>query len=220
MFESPRAPAFAASTIRHFDDVFARAQSGDADAFSELYLQHKKLVFWCCMRMVRDFSLAEDLTQETFIQLHRKIALFRGDAAFSTWLYRMTVNIVLMHLRKRALPVISFDGLLRDTAEERFESMVGTPDAEQMGVIDRLAIEKALETLSTDCRHIFLLHDVQGFRHSEIASMESCTVGNSKSQLYKARRALRRVLTAQHAFAHCHGPTPRGKHPTKVSLVY
>ena len=90
-------------------DVVLRAQAGDHDAFSELYLEHKKRVFAICMRMVRDFALAEDLTQEAFLQVHRRISLFRGDSAFTTWLHRLTVNTVLMYLRKRALSVVSLD---------------------------------------------------------------------------------------------------------------
>ena len=177
-------------------DILTRAQGGDPDAFSELYLRHKKRVFSICMRMVHDSSLAEDLTQEAFIQLHRKLATFRGDSAFTTWLHRMTVNIALMHLRKPVLPVVSLDHLMTAIPEEHVGRNFGTCDRRQTGVVDRVAIDRAVATLAPGYRDVFLLHDVHGFEHSEIASMQDCTLGNSKSQLHKARRALRYALTA------------------------
>jgi RNA polymerase sigma-70 factor (ECF subfamily) len=177
-------------------DVVLRARTGDHDAFSELYLQHKRRVFAICMRMVRDFALAEDLTQEAFLQVHRKIAFFRGDSAFSTWLHRLAVNTVLMHLRKRALAVVSLDHLMEEVPEERAGRSFGARDLMQAGVVDRLDIDRALTTMAPGYRSIFLLHDIQGFDHSEIASLLKCTRGNTKSQLHKARRVLRGALTA------------------------
>lgn len=179
------------------DDVLARAQSGDPDAFSQLYLLHKKRVFAICVRMVRDFSMAEDLTQETFLQLHRKLTSFRGESLFTTWLHRMTVNIVLMRLRKRVLPVVSLDQMATEIPETFAGRSFGTNDRTQTGVVDRVTIERALSALPPGYRKVFLLHDVHGLEHREIASMEGCSVGNSKSQLYRARRALRRALTGQ-----------------------
>jgi len=175
-------------------DVVIRAKTGDHDAFSELYLQHKRRVFAICMRMVRDFALAEDLTQEAFLQVHRKIAFFRGDSAFSTWLHRLAVNTVLMHLRKRALSVVSLDHLMEEVPEERAGRSFGARDLLQAGVVDRLDIDRALTTMAPGYRSIFLLHDIQGFDHAEIASLMKCTRGNTKSQLHKARRALRGAL--------------------------
>ncbi len=177
-------------------DAVARAQGGDQDAFSELYLQHKRRVFSVCMRIVRDFSLAEDLTQDTFLQAHRKLASFRGDSVFSTWLHRLAVNTALMHLRKRVLAVVSLDYLMESVPEERAGRSFGTRDLTQAGVIDRLAIERALATMAPGYRSIFLLHDIHGFDHYEIASMLECSCGNTKSQLHKARRVLRGALSA------------------------
>lgn len=177
------------------DDVLVRAQAGDHDAFSQLYLQHKKRVFTICMRMVRDISLAEDLTQDTFLQLHRKLASFRGDAHFTTWLHRMTVNIVLMRLRKRVLPVVSLDQMTTDIPGEHIGRAFGARDLTQAGVVDRVAIQRAMDTLAPGYRKFFLLHDIHGLEHREIASMEGCSLGNSKSQLHKARRALRSALS-------------------------
>jgi hypothetical protein len=119
---------FATSTESSADDVLVRAQAGDPDAFSTLYFRHKKRVLSICMRMVHDFPLAEDLAQETFLQLHRKIASFRGDSAFTTWLHRMTVNLVLMHVRKRVLPVVSLDQMMTDVPEEHVGRSFGTCD--------------------------------------------------------------------------------------------
>lgn len=176
-------------------DTVARAQNGDQDAFSDLYLQHRRRVFSVCMRIVRDFSLAEDLTQDTFVQAHRKLASFRGDSVFSTWLHRMAVNTALMHLRKRVLAVVSLDHLMESIPEERAGRSFGTRDLSQAGVVDRLAIDQALATMAPGYRSIFLLHDVQGLDHSEIAAMLKCSCGNTKSQLHKARRVLRKALT-------------------------
>ena len=114
-------------------DVLVRAQAGDSDAFSQLYRLHNKRVFAICIRMVRDFSLAEDLTQETFLQLHRKLASFRGESLFTTWLHRMTVNIVLMRLRKRVLPVVSLDQMMTDMPEKYVGRSFGTRDPMQTG---------------------------------------------------------------------------------------
>jgi RNA polymerase sigma-70 factor (ECF subfamily) len=178
------------------DEILVKAQAGDADAFTKLYLRHQKRVFSICMRMVHDFSLAEDLMQETFVQLHRKLATFRGESAFTTWLHRMTFNIALMHLRRHALPVVSLDNLMTDSSDEHFRRGFGASDLRQVGVVDRLTIDRAVAALPPGYRNIFLLHDVHGFQHREIASMEGCSLGNSKSQLHKARRALRGALSA------------------------
>jgi RNA polymerase sigma-70 factor (ECF subfamily) len=175
-------------------DAVRRAQAGDEDAFSELYVQNKKRVYSICMRLVRDPSLAEDLSQEAFLQLHRKLGSFRGESAFTTWLHRLTVNVVLMYLRKRVLPICSLDQLMTSVPEEHAGRGFGTRDLTQAGVVDRLAINRALAALAPGYRNIFLLHDVHGYQHHEIASMEDCTLGNSKSQLHKARRALRTAL--------------------------
>jgi RNA polymerase sigma-70 factor, ECF subfamily len=133
--------------------------------------------------------------RKPFFKLHRKLASFRGDSAFTTWLHRITVNIVIMHLRKRVLPVVSLDHLMSNLPDEHVGRGVGTRDVTQIGVVDRLAIDHAAANLAPGYRKTFLLHDVHGFQHSEIASILDCTSGNSKSQLRKARRALRRALS-------------------------
>ncbi len=182
-------------------DIVSRAQGGDQEAFSALYKQHKKHVFSICIRMVRDFSLAEDLTQDTFMQVHRKLTSFRGDSGFGTWLHRLAVNTVLMHLRKRALTLVSLDHLMDNVHEERAGRRFGTRDLSQAGAVDRLTINRAVATMAPGYRSVFLLHDVQGFDHGEIASMLKCSSGTTKSQLHKARRVLRGALTTQTGFS-------------------
>jgi RNA polymerase sigma-70 factor, ECF subfamily len=182
---------------RHQADIVARAQSGDHEAFTEIYERHKKRVFSICMRIVRDFALAEDLSQETFLQVHRKISSFRGDSDFTTWLHRLAVNTVLMHMRKRSLSVVSLDHMMTEVQDERAGRDFGARDLLQAGVIDRLTIDRALANLAPGYRCVYILHDVEGFNHGEIASMQDCTCGNSKSQLHKARKALRGTLSAQ-----------------------
>jgi len=177
--------------------VVARAQTGDHEAFTELYSRHKSRVYRLCLRMVGSVPLAEDLTQEAFLQLYRKIATFQGHAAFSTWLHRLTVNVVLMHMRKKGLNLTSLDCAMEDFPEGRYARSFGTLDMSLAGSIDRLAIQRALETLPPGYRVIFLLHDVEGFEHNEIASSLRCSIGNSKSQLHKARRRLRSVLSPE-----------------------
>jgi RNA polymerase sigma-70 factor, ECF subfamily len=180
---------------RNQPDFVCRAQAGDEDAFTELYLQHKRRVFGICLKMVREFSLAEDLTQETFLQLHRTLKSFRGDSAFTTWLHRMTTNVVLMYMRKRVLAMVSLDQMAESVPDERSGHEFGARDIRQAGIVDRLDINRALLTLAPGYRDIFLLHDVQGFQHWEIASMQDCSLGTSKSQLHKVRRALRGSLS-------------------------
>jgi len=147
-----------------------------------------------CMRMVGDAAEAEDLTQETFLQLHRKISTFRGEASFSTWLHRLTINIVLMHLRRKGLALISMDEAMEPVPEGGAGRSFGTPDLRLSGSIDRLALQRAVSDLPAGYRLAFVLHDVEGYDHHEIASMLDCSTGNVKSQLHKARLKLRDAL--------------------------
>src|SRR5271165_2459019 len=175
-------------------DVLARAQAGDHYAFAQLYSMHKRRIYSLCLRMVGNVAEAEDLTQEAFLQLHRKIATFRGDSAFSTWLHRLAINVVLMHLRKKGLPVISLDEAMEPTPEEGPGRSFGAPDLSLAGSIDRLALERAISDLPAGYRLIFVLHDIEGYEHNEIAAMLDCSIGNSKSQLHKARLKLRDAM--------------------------
>lgn len=172
-----------------------RAQQGDAEAFERLYQLHKGRVYSLCLRMVGNPAEAEDLAQEAFLQLYRKISTFRGESAFSTWLHRLAVNVVLMQLRRKQLPQVSLEETLAtDDASEGLKREPGADDLRLMGSIDRLTLEDAIAELPQGYRAVFLLHDVEGYEHNEIAEMLNCSIGNSKSQLHKARLRLRDLL--------------------------
>lgn len=171
------------------------AQLGDAVAFEFLYGLHSRRVYALCLRMVGNPTDAEDLAQEAFLQLFRKIATFRGESAFSTWLHRMTVNVVLMRLRKKSLPAASLEEMTEpdeETGGPRKD--VGSPDLRLSGAVDRVNLERSVEKLPPGYRTVFVLHDIQGYEHNEIAEIMDCSVGNSKSQLHKARTRLRKLL--------------------------
>ncbi len=179
-------------------EAIERAKSGDAEAFEVLYNLHKRRVYSLCLRMTANTAQAEDLTQEAFLQLFRKIATFRGESAFSTWLHRMAVNVVLMHLRKKGLPAVSLEETI-ETEEETTRKELGTLDPILAGSIIRLQLQRAIEDLPPGYRRIFVLHDVEGYEHNEIAGMVGCSIGNSKSQLHKARMKLREFLKTSRA---------------------
>ena len=167
------------------------AAAGDTAAFERLYEQYHKRVYSLCLRMLGESSQAEDLTQEVFLQVYKKIGSFRGDSAFTTWLHRLTVNQVLMHFRKRGVK-------LEHTSEEGdFTNVVETPlqSTRRISMVDRLALEKAISELPPGYRTVFVLHDVQGYEHEEISGLLDVSVGTSKSQLHKARMRLRELLT-------------------------
>src|ERR1700758_3735846 len=171
------------------------AQAGNAAAFEFLYQLHGRRVYALCLRMVGNPADAEDLMQEAFLQLFRKIGTFRGESAFSTWLHRMTVNVVLMRLRKKSLPTDSLEETLEPDAENSAPKRdVGAPDLRLTGAADRVNLERCIEMRPPGYRTGYVLHDVQGYEHNEIADIMGCSVGNSKSQLHKARTRLRELL--------------------------
>jgi RNA polymerase sigma-70 factor (ECF subfamily) len=179
-------------------ELIERAKLGDAQAFQALYDKHKRRVYSLCLRMTANTAEAEDLTQEAFLQLYRKIGTFRGESAFSTWLHRLSVNVVLMQLRKKSLPVVSLEETTQgeeDTPKKDF----GAEDLALAGSIDRLQLQKAVDDLPPGYRMIFVLHDVEGYEHNEIATIVGCSIGNSKSQLHKARMKLRDLLKMNRA---------------------
>lgn len=195
MWQSPvRAPSKGVTEAVQSDHALAReAAAGDMRAFEELYARHNRRVYSLCLRMTQNVSEAEDLTQEAFIQLFRKIGSFRGDSAFTTWLHRLTVNQVLMHFRKRSVK-------LEKTTEEGetpVQIVQGTENPNSMPVIDRIALDRAIAQLPPGYRSVFVLHDVEGHEHEEIARMLNVAVGTSKSQLHKARMKLRSLLKQQ-----------------------
>ncbi|MFZ3213732.1 MAG: sigma-70 family RNA polymerase sigma factor [Terriglobales bacterium] len=186
-------------------EAIERAKQGDAESFEVLYALHKRRVYSLCLRMTGNTAEAEDLTQEAFLQLYRKIATFRGESAFSTWLHRLSVNVVLMHLRKKGIPEVSLEESLEPQQEDGPRKDFGARDSALTGSLDRLNLQRAIESLPPGYRVIFVLHDVEGYEHNEIAEMMGCSIGNSKSQLHKARMKLRdllRVSRAEKAIRH------------------
>lgn len=164
--------------------------------FEGIYRRYSKLVFAICLRMTRDEAEAQDLMQEAFIQLLQKLGTFRGESAFSTWLYRLVVNVVLMELRrKRRRREESLEGL-QDPQDQpgRPLPVISVPDKNLLGVIDKVSLQRALAQLPQGYRQMLVLHDIEGYEHHEIAELVACSVGNTKSQLHRARLRLRKLL--------------------------
>jgi RNA polymerase sigma-70 factor, ECF subfamily len=171
------------------------AQQGDAAAFEHLYRLHCRRVYCLCLRMVSNTSEAEDITQDIFLQLFRKIHTFRGSSAFSTWLYRLTVNMVLMSFRKRKCTQVSIDSSSTSCEGDASAPIeIGEEDVTLAETINRMSLQKALNQLPDGYKQMFILHDVEGYEHNEIARILGCSIGNSKSQLHKARQRLRELL--------------------------
>lgn len=184
-----------ASDKENEGEIIQRATEGDPTAFECLYRSHCKRVYAICLRMVGNTTDAEDLTQEAFLLLFRKLHTFRGESAFSTWLHRLVVNTVLMHLRKRALPVVSMETGPAPDGEATSSSVeIAASDLLLEGSIDRINLGRCVAQLPAGSRAIFVLHDIQGYQHREIAEMLGRSEGASKSQLHKARKRLRELL--------------------------
>ena len=176
-------------------DAIRLAQQGDAAAFERLYQLHNRRVYSLCLRMVGNTAEAEDLTQEAFLQLFRKVSTFRGESAFSTWLHRLAVNVVLMKLRKKSGTESSLEQITEPDEESGGPRRdFGAPDLRLSGSIDRVNLQRAIDQLPPGYRAVFVLHDVQGYEHNEIAGIMGCSIGNSKPQLHKARMRLRELL--------------------------
>lgn len=170
-----------------------KAARGDIEAFEELFRLHRRLVYGLCLRMTQDVAEAEDVTQEVFVLLFRKIGGFRGEANFTTWLHRLTVNQVLMRFRKNRS---RREDALEDEDLQPHETVrPASPKASQL--IDRVALESALAKLPPGYRAAFVLHDIEGYEHEEVARILGCAVGTSKSQLHKARTKLRKLLAGR-----------------------
>jgi len=170
---------------------------GTISGIGDLYERHRTKVYSLCLRMTGNVSEAEDLTQEIFLHLVRKAGSFRGESQFSTWLYRFTTNHVLMYFRTLTRRNQRFPYLVDELQATRsLKISVGSQ------LLDRLALDAALAKLPFGCRSVFLKIDVEGYNHREVAGLFGCSVGNSKSQLHKARRRLRKLLNSSKACAH------------------
>ncbi len=163
-----------------------KAQAGDVGAFEELYRLHVGRVHALCLRMCGDPQEAEELTQEAFVRAWEKLGSFRAASAFSSWLHRLTVNVVLGSWRAKGRPrervVASGD-------------VAGWSDPQHSPEPRRgLDLERAIATLPPGARTVFVLHDVEGHRHRDIAELTGLAVGTSKTQLHRARKLLRKAL--------------------------
>jgi len=175
--------------------IIRRAQRGDAAAFESIYRMYSRRVYSLCLHMIGNPAEAEDLSQEAFLRVFRKIQTFRGESAFSTWLHRLATNVVLMHLRKKKFTAISLDETPRSNEEGApVGNEVGGPDVMLAGLIDRVNLKRAVEQLPTAHKMVFVLHDVHGYKHEEIAEIMDSTVGTSKGRLHRARLRLRDLL--------------------------
>ena len=174
-------------------DLTRLAASGSIAAFELLYERYHRRTYGLCLRMTNSQTEAEDLTQEVFIQLFRKIGSFRGESAFSTWLHRLTVNQVLMHFRRRNVK----NEKTSESGEIPEQIVPGTENHTKMPVLDRIGLRDAVSELPPGYKKVFLLHDVQGYEHEEVARILKISVGTSKSQLHKARLKLRGLLIKQ-----------------------
>jgi RNA polymerase sigma-70 factor (ECF subfamily) len=193
----PRATRSAVSDLPEAEAI-RLAQQGEERGFERIYRLHSQRVYALCLRMMRgNAAEAEDLTQESFLQLFRKIGTFRGESAFSTWLHRLAFNVVLMRLRRRSCEVVSLDEMIEPQENASgLQKYIGRRDPRLSGSVDRMDLERALKQLPPGYRAVFILHDVQGYQHKQIANIRGCSLGNSKSQLHKARARMRHLLRA------------------------
>jgi len=198
----------ASVTNRNLDaDLIRRAQQGDSEAFATLFHTHKMRIYSLCLRMTNNAAEAEDLAQDAFLQVFRKLATFRGDSALSTWLYRIAVNTVLMHFRRKTPCRVSLDEPVRNQDDSRsVRREYGTRDGRLDSAVTRVALTRAISELPEGYRAIFLLHEVDGYQHREIAQLLGCSVGNSKSQLHKAKLKIRDFLSQTDTEAAVVGP--------------
>lgn len=176
--------------LNNGDSDVARAAAGDRGAFERLYRQHVNRVFSLCARMVADRTRAEELTQDVFVRAWEKLRLFRGESSFATWLHRLTVNVVLNARKSEGRQKTRFEENDEDTGMDAHAGVVGTPLAPG----DLLDLEEAVTRLPPGARRVFLLHDVEGYKHEEIAEMLGVTSGATKAQLHRARLLLRETL--------------------------
>ena len=170
-----------------------------------------------CLRMTNNPADADDLTQEAFIQAFRKLSTFRGESALSTWLHRVAVNTALMHFRRQSAPKATFEGASTDNESGRRE--IGRQDDRLHHSLDRIALTRALEALPSGYRTIFELHEIGGYGHREIAKLLRCSVGNSKSQLHKAKQRIRECLVSRRHFSRQMRKSPK-EQPAASAVCY
>jgi RNA polymerase sigma-70 factor (ECF subfamily) len=175
-------------------DETRQLTDSDQKTFHELYQKYHERVYSICLRMTQNASESEDLTQDVFIRLFRTIGSFRGESAFTTWLHRLTVNLVLMHFRKRKRRPDQI------SEKEQLPAYIvtGIEDPKRMGIVDRILLSEGIARLPAGYREAIILHDIQGLEHREIAERRGRSIGTSKSQLHKARVMLRGLIGGRH----------------------
>jgi len=185
--------AAASESLWKSDHALTRAAAlGSPLAIESLYERHRNRVYALCLRMTRNPAEAEDLTHDVFIHLLKKISSFRGDSQFTTWLHRVTTNLVLMHFRRKTIQTTQS---LNDNDAKSFIAKARYYNASH-SLVDKIALEAALAQLSPGSRSVLQLFDIEGYSHVEIARRLGCSVGTSKSQLHRGRSRIRRFLTA------------------------
>lgn len=196
--------------------IILRAQRGDRAAFERIYRLHSPRIFSLCWRMVGNPTEAEDLTQEAFLQVFRKIQTFRGESAFYTWLHRLTLNVVFMYLRKKKIRETPLGESTREDGQDsRRDNEVGGPDLELVQFFDRFYLERAVDQLPATCKQVFVLHEVQGYKHREIAGIMESSVATSKVRLHRARARLRGLLQETfNCVPECCRPTSQTAQPS------
>jgi RNA polymerase sigma-70 factor (ECF subfamily) len=177
-----------ADQLGNRENLVDRAAHGDVGAFEELYRENISRVYLLCLRMCGDQSLAEELAQETFIRAWQKLGSFRGDSAFTTWLHRVTVNVVLGDRRSTARREARVKPVGDDLPVDLAASEPSPGQA--------LDLERSIAALPDGARRIFVLHDIEGYRHKEIARLTGLAEGTSKAQLHRARKLLRKALAS------------------------
>jgi RNA polymerase sigma-70 factor (ECF subfamily) len=192
---SSRASALRLVVGAHSSDyALARAAAnGQLTALGDLYERHNRRVYSVCLGMTRNPTQAEDLTQDVFVHLFHKIGSFRGESQFSTWLHRLTVNLVLMHFRRKE----TRREQRRDDLADRIFTVPRSQPRASTQLVDRLTLQSALSQLPGGCRAVFVLFEIGGYKHDEIAELLDCSPGTSKSQLHRARMKLRHLLRAK-----------------------
>jgi RNA polymerase sigma-70 factor (ECF subfamily) len=184
------------ATIPLGSDLIERARQGDAEAFATLFHAHKARIHALCLRRTNNVAEAEDLAQDAFLRVFRKLSTFRGDSALSSWIYRIAINTVLMNFRRKSPCQVSLDEPYNNHEDAKpIRREYAARDGRLDSCVTRLVLTRAIGTLPSGSREIFLLHEVEGYEHHEIAEMLGCSVGNSKSQLHRAKLRVRNFLS-------------------------
>ena len=156
-------------------------KQNDIQAFEQLYRLHSGRVYALCLRLTANHALAEELSQEAFVRAWQKIRTFRGESSFSSWLYRLTTNVVFSSMRKNQIKQLSIEDL----------NDADSPVVKHLDIGTIKDMEKAIRKLPDGARHIFVLHDIEGYQHNEISEMTGLAIGTSKTQLHRARKLLK-----------------------------